>query len=62
MKNVTQQVQKIKEFQLAIKKTKSKYLRKDYGKAIKRLTYELKEYCNFKKYDFDEIIRTARIC
>lgn len=33
----------------AIAKTKSEYLKKDYGKALKRMQAELREYDRYKK-------------
>lgn len=41
-------VDKIANLERAILKTKSPYLRKDYGKAVRRLKSELKTYDRYK--------------
>jgi len=39
----------IERLKVAIEKTESPYLRKDYTKAVRRLTRELKEYDRLRK-------------
>lgn len=42
-------VKEIDRLRMAYNKTKSNYLRRDYGKAISRMEKELEEYDSFKK-------------
>lgn len=44
----------------AIEKTKSAKLKNDYSKGIRKLTAELKEYCYYKKLNFNEIMKGAK--
>ena len=41
-------------------KSKSMFLKKDYGKAITREINELKYYCEAKDLNFDEVWEKAR--
>lgn len=41
-------VEEMERLKTAIKKTDSKYLKRDYKKAIKRMSAELKEYDRYK--------------
>lgn len=42
-------VEEINQLRTAVNSTKSKYLKKDYLKAIRRMEIELKEYDAFQK-------------
>ena len=42
-------INEIKRIEEALKKTKSKYLQKDYSKALRNMKHELKEYDKFRK-------------
>jgi len=42
-------VAEIKRLEDAVQKTKSKYLKADYGKRIRRVKKELREYDAYKK-------------
>lgn len=44
-------VREIDRLRKAFNKTKSNYLRRDYGKAISRMEKELAEYDSFKRGD-----------
>lgn len=41
----------------AIRKTKSTYLINDYYKSIRDDMFELRDYCNFKGLDLNEVAR-----
>lgn len=60
MKQALKVVAEIERLKIAAEKTESKYLRKDYSKAIKRLVAELKEYCGYRKLDFKELMKGAK--
>lgn len=55
MKQAQILIDDIKRMKLAISKTKSYKLRKDYTKAISRKTKELIDYCNYKGLEFDSV-------
>lgn len=57
MKQALKVVDEIERLKRATEKTKSTHLKNDYSKAIRRLTAELKEYCGYKKLDFNEVMR-----
>lgn len=42
-------VDEINRIKRALEKTTSEYLKRDYTKALRRLTMELREYDSFKK-------------
>ena len=42
-------VEEINQLRIAVNSTESKYLKKDYQKAIRRMEIELKEYDAFQK-------------
>lgn len=42
-------VYEIDRLKVACEKTKSDYLRRDYGKAIRRMERELRDYDRFKR-------------
>lgn len=42
-------IAEIKRLEDAVQKTKSKYLKADYGKRIRRMKRELREYDAYKK-------------
>lgn len=54
--NIIDHANEIKRLKQAITRTKSKYLIKDYTKAIKRLERDLKEYCMYTGANYKEII------
>ena len=59
MKQALKVVAEIERLKGAIEKTKSAHLKNDYSKGIRNLTAELKEYCGYKKLNFNEIIKGA---
>ena len=44
-------VAEMERLKIAIAKTKSEYLKRDYSKALKRMERELKEYDRYKRGD-----------
>lgn len=44
-------VAEMERLKIAIAKTKSEYLKRDYSKALKRMERELKEYDRYKGVD-----------
>lgn len=59
MKAVNKQIIEINRLYDAIENTKSEKLKNDYIKRIKRLKSELKEYCSYKGYSYQKIIKEA---
>ena len=57
MKQALKVVEEIERLKGAIEKTKSEKLKHDYSKGIRKLTAELKEYCRYKKLNFNEVMR-----
>lgn len=55
MKAAKRQIEEINRLKMAIKETKSKYLRRDYQKSIRRLESELREYCSYRGLDYETI-------
>lgn len=43
-----QHTKEMERLRIAMSKTKSKYLRRDYSKALRRMETELKDYDRFK--------------
>ena len=56
MKAALRQAAEIKRQKAALQKTESACLRRDYGKSIKRLERELREYCGYRNLDYKAII------
>ena len=61
MKAVQRQLNEINRLKAAIKITKSNYLKNDYSKHIKTLKAELKEYCGYRGYDFNKIMKQNNV-
>lgn len=57
MKQALKVAAEIERLKGAIERTKSEKLKRDYSKGIRNLTAELKEYCGYRKIDFNELIR-----
>ena len=55
MKQALKVINEIKADYKAIEKSKSKYLINDRLKHIKSLKRDLKEYCGYKGYDYNDI-------
>lgn len=60
MNAVNRQLEEIKRLKRAINKTKSQYIKNDYSKNIRKLQKELKEYCQYRGYNYKEIIK--KVC
>lgn len=56
MKAALRQAAEIKRKRAAVAQTDSPYLRRDYGKSIKRLEAELREYCMHRGFDYNAIM------
>lgn len=56
MNALERHIDEIKKYKKAIDKTDSIYLKNDYYKKIDRMFKELKEYCKYRGYNFNEII------
>lgn len=59
MKQAQKVVAEIERLKSAIEKTRSAHLKNDYSKGIRNLTAELKEYCGYKKLNFNEVMKGA---
>lgn len=57
MKQALIVVAEISRLKRATEKTKSAHLKNDYSKAIRKQTAELKEYCGYRKLNFDEVMQ-----
>lgn len=55
MKAIRRELDEIERLKCAIEKTNSEHLRRDYQKAIKRKTKEIKEYCRYRGIDYENI-------
>lgn len=60
MKAVERQIEEIERCKKIFNSTNSVYMKNDYAKAIRRLTAELKVYCDLRGYSFKEIIRRLK--
>lgn len=56
MKAVERQLADIKRYETIIYKSNNAHIINDYSKAICRLKRELKTYCKFKGYDYNDIV------
>lgn len=61
MKQALIVINEIKRLYAAINKSKSKYLKNDYYKNIKRLKADLKEYCGYKNFNYNELVKKYKI-
>ena len=59
MKQALNVVKEIERLKWAIYKTNSEYLIRDYSKQTVKLIKELKEYCRYRKLDYNEVMRGA---
>lgn len=60
MKQALKVVAEIERLKKAIERTKSAHLKNDYSKGIRNLTAELKEYCDYKKLNFEKVMKGAQ--
>ena len=58
MRAVKRQIEEINRMYASIEKTKSQYLRNDYLKSICKMKKELKTYCKYRGYDYNEISKS----
>ena len=56
MRAVMRQVEEIKRMEAAMRQTESEHLRRDYGKGIKRLKAELREYCGYRGLNISDYL------
>lgn len=59
MKQALIVVKKIKDLEKVINNTNSIYLKQDYRKQINRLKKDLKDYCFFKNYNYNDLLKKA---
>lgn len=57
MRQAKEMVREINRKKQALRKTDSEYLKRDYSKSIKSDLKELKDYCKFKGFDIEEVLR-----
>ena len=57
MKAVQQHIEAINEYQKTADRSKNPHIINDYSKAIRRLKRELKTYCKFRGYDYNNIMK-----
>lgn len=55
MESVKRQVDEIKRLQQIVNKSKSRFIKNDYTKRIIRLKNELKDYCDYRGYDYKKV-------
>lgn len=61
MKQALVVVKEIKRLYEACECTNSKYLRNDYCKKLKVLKRDLKEYCSYKKINYERLCELNKI-
>lgn len=59
MKQAIKEANDILRMKEVIKNTESKYLIRDYRKAIAVKDKELKEYCRYRNINYEELFRKA---
>lgn len=59
MKQALIVVNKIKDLEKVINNTNSIYLKQDYRKQINRLKKDLKDYCFYKNYNYNDLLKKA---
>ena len=55
MKQIEKEIAEINRMRVAIKNTSSKYLIRDYNKAITQKIKDLKEYCYYRNINYNEL-------
>jgi hypothetical protein len=60
VKAIERHIAEIERCKKIFNSTNSVYMKNDYAKAIRRLTNELKEYCDLHGYDTRKILRRLR--
>lgn len=60
MKAIERHIAEIERCKKIFNSTNSVYMKNDYAKAIRRLTNELKEYCDLRGYDTRQILRRLK--
>ena len=55
MKQIEKEIAEINRMRTAIKNTSSRYLIRDYNKAIAQKIKDLKEYCRYRNINFNEL-------
>ena len=55
MKQIEKEIAEINRMRTAIKNTSSRYLIRDYNKAITQKIKDLKEYCYYRNINFNEL-------
>lgn len=61
MKQALIVIEELKRLYAACIKSESKYLKTDYGKQIKKLKKDLKEYCGYKKIDYEKLCKEYQV-
>lgn len=59
MKAVERHIEEIKKYQAIVNKSDNPYIITDYSKAICRLKRELKTYCKFKGFNYNNLMKKA---
>ena len=59
MKQALIVVNKIKKLETIINNTSSNYLKADYRKQINSLKKDLKDYCFFKHFNYNDLLKKA---
>lgn len=57
MTPIDRHIQEIMRLKKVINETKSTYLKNDYSKRISQMIKELREYCDYRGYDFTNILK-----
>jgi hypothetical protein len=61
MKALLREIEEINRMKTAIKTTSSNYVKTDYIKNIKKRLQDIKLYCKYKNYNYDEIATQYRL-
>ena len=56
MKQALIVIAEIKRMKTAVRKSKSVKLKNDYNKAIRNKKADLKEYCQYRGFDYEELM------
>lgn len=57
MKAIERHMVEIKKYQSIVNESNNPYIINDYSKAIRRLKRELKTYCKFKGFNYNDIMK-----
>lgn len=57
MKAIERHIAEIQKYQSIVNQSNNPHIINDYSKAIRRLKRELKIYCNFRDFNYNDVMK-----